>query len=104
MPDKVDVIDRMEIFCESFEGMGCEFNSACGEIFDLAVGLMRCAIALLKEQKAVVRCKDCKHLEHVYTLDELNGKKCYICRKHPFTGLRDEDWFCADGERRTDDA
>ena len=54
---------------------------------------------LLKEQPEIVRCKDCKHLEHIYTLDELNGKKCYVCRKHSFTGLREEDWFCADGER-----
>ena len=48
----------------------------------------------------LVRCKDCKHLEHIYALDELNGKKCYVCRKHPFTGMRDEDWFCADGVRQ----
>lgn len=55
---------------------------------------------LLKEQPEIVQCKDCKHIEHMYTLDELNGKKCYVCRKHSFTGQRDEDWFCADGERR----
>ena len=48
----------------------------------------------------LIRCKDCKHLEHMYALDELNGKKCYVCRKHSFTGLREEDWFCADGERK----
>ena len=40
----------------------------------------------------VVRCKDCKY--H----DEEDGKNFCDC------GNRPDDWFCADGERRTDDA
>ena len=51
-------------------------------------------------EQELVRCKDCKHLEHLSHLDEINGKECYVCRKHTFTGMRSPDWFCADGERR----
>ena len=46
---------------------------------------------LLKEQEAVVRCKDCKDFEPdgIYTM----------CYRH--NGLSpNEDWFCADGEKR----
>ena len=46
------------------------------------------ALALLKEQDAVVRCKDCRH----YT-----GKDCNY--NDIFPAPR-EDWYCADGERR----
>ena len=45
-------------------------------------GLMDDAIALLKEQDAVVRCRDCKHVET-------------CCRRR----ANDPNWFCADGER-----
>jgi len=43
------------------------------------------AIALLKEQQEIVRCKDCKR------------KDTLSCPKAP---VRPDDWFCADGERR----
>jgi len=41
----------------------------------------------------IVRCKDCKYLT------EDNVFECGL-RGFPV----DEEWFCADGERRTDDA
>ena len=44
------------------------------------------ALDLLKEQKAVVLCKDCKFAEE---------KLCEIAYRF---GEKD-DWFCADGER-----
>jgi hypothetical protein len=47
------------------------------------------AVALLKEQEAVVRCKDCKHS----TVSESGLIKC----GHVF---RMADFFCADGERK----
>ena len=49
-------------------------------------------VALLKEQPQIVRCKDCK-----YRIDE----RCYGILDGNWV---DNDWFCADGERRTDDA
>lgn len=52
----------------------------------------------------VVRCKDCHHLEI------LNGENYYArCKQHgrlfdSFGNADTRTWFCADGERRTDDA
>jgi hypothetical protein len=45
------------------------------------------------KMQELVRCKDCKHS----TVSENGLIKC----GHTF---RTEDFFCADGERRTDDA
>ena len=48
----------------------------------------------LKEQEAVVRCKDCKHYDDVTNECENNGSPCY---RNGWCGI---DWFCADGERK----
>ena len=48
---------------------------------------------LLKEQEAVVRCKDCKHGEDWGVL--------IACGKARGFGLtHDKDWFCADGVKK----
>lgn len=50
------------------------------------------AIDLLKEQEAVVRCKDCKHFD---------CSRLYKCRIHgSLFQPKDKNWFCADGERK----
>ena len=46
----------------------------------------------------LIRCKDCKHLERLPWLDDKDGK-AMVCRKHAFTGMRSEDWYCADGKK-----
>ena len=48
-----------------------------------------------KRDEEIVRCKDCKKAEPAF-----DGKmsRCKI------RGLRKNDWFCADGKRREDDA
>ena len=45
-------------------------------------------IALLKEQEAVVRCKDCKHIGNMYKCPVFYSKE-----------KQSDNWFCADGER-----
>ena len=50
---------------------------------------------LLKEQEAVVRCKDCKNAEIMPLFDN-----AIICKKHCYNGARPEKFYCADGERR----
>lgn len=53
--------------------------------------LIRLIHDVLKEQPNIVRCKNCKHFEPdgIYTM----------CYRH--NGLsQNEDWFCADGERK----
>lgn len=60
--------------------------------------ILRDALALLKEQEAVVHCKDCKNAD--YGTDEYGNRfmkcigsvKCY--------GGTTPDFFCADGERQ----
>jgi hypothetical protein len=54
---------------------------------------MEDALALLKEQEAVVRCKDCKQGEQ-----SVLPNRHLWCKIHEF--YREPDWFCADGEKR----
>lgn len=44
----------------------------------------------------VVRCKDCKHCDP-------EDKKCDCGHAILWQLPRDDDWFCADGERRDDE-
>lgn len=64
----------------------CEFPRCC-------LKLMADALELLKEQEAVVRCKDCKHR------DPEDGK-CDSGHGIQWQLPRQDDWFCADGERK----
>ena len=56
---------------------------------------------MLKEQEAVVRCKDCKYGYCINpSCDE--KEKIYECMKYPIANLRithKPDWFCADGKQ-----
>lgn len=49
----------------------------------------------------LIRCKDCKHGQY----EEWDNGECVdktvFCDGY---GIHKPDWFCADGERRTDDA
>ena len=57
------------------------------------------ALALLKEQPKIVRCKDCKHGEQC----NQNLGEFYLCGKDIGTfetSVHSADWFCADGERK----
>ena len=48
-------------------------------------------VCLLKEQEAVVRCKDCKHGQLI------NGE--IWCHKYVPRTMIPPDWFCADAEQ-----
>lgn len=53
-------------------------------------------LALLKEQPQIVRCKDCKHYKDGF---------CYNPNTYDDEKTRGNtvpDWFCADGERRSE--
>lgn len=58
--------------------------------FKVELSLATKILAILKEQEAVVRCKDCKH----WDADEHD---CNIKIGWFACGA---DWFCADGERK----
>lgn len=107
----------------------CEYTVGlyCGE-----KKLLREAITLLKEQEAkieqlnrfvngfsrdampVVRCKDCKNrpkepnwktYESGFDLEFPEGSKCpcRCCGDEWYSWYPENDWFCANGDRRTDD-
>jgi len=48
----------------------------------------------MREMPEIVRCKDCKHYE---------PNRLFECRLHGSCQPK-PDWYCADGERKTDDA
>ena len=50
-----------------------------------------CSIAI-EDRQPVVRCKDCEHSK------SYSNGKMFGCEFG--NGLREPDWFCADGERR----
>lgn len=52
-----------------------------------------CAIAI-EDRQPIVRCKECKHGEPGACGDGVDCDGVW----------HDDEWFCADGERRTDDA
>ena len=54
------------------------------------------ALALLKEQPQIVRCKDCK--ECYFASNRIQSEQTFACGKHGIDVT--QDWFCADGEMR----
>ena len=50
----------------------------------------------LEPSKELIRCNDCKHGSL------WSDENVIVCDK--LSKTRDKNWFCADGERRTDDA
>ena len=94
MMDREKVIKALE-YCITGDCGSCFYRQQC-----IKTGIKRDALALLKEQKEVVRCKDCK-----YWLPMDRFHQDY----HPGYGecelncwVRQMDWFCADGERKSD--
>ena len=74
---------------------GCEnwVNNHKGEDLLITYSSVVELLELLKEQKELVRCADCRHAE-------VSQSGLIKCR-----GIfRSREWYCADGERRDDDA
>lgn len=87
MADREKVINALGR-CESY-GYCKDTNCPYHESVNCLELLRKDALSLLKEQKEVVRCIDCKHY------DSETG----ICAKGITHGYAAE-WFCADGEGR----
>ena len=65
--------------------------------------LVRDALELLKSQPQIVRCKDCKYGDWSQNIRKEDMIFCY----NGDTGIEDgylhePNWFCAEGEKRTD--
>ncbi len=54
-------------------------------------------IGLLREQKPVVFCGDCKFRQSRVSRI-IDDKECNLCEM--VKGYKPADWYCADGERR----
>ena len=102
MPDKEKVIKGLES-CVKSDWEVC-MNKVCPyapkESYNFACcryKVMEDALELLKEQEAVVRCKDCKHGK-VNPCSEFTT--CFHEGSCLYGNTRKSDWFCADGEGR----
>jgi hypothetical protein len=90
MLDREKVINELKLCLDGSNGcVGCQHikHVACKHY------LMADALALLKEQEAVVRCKDCKYGEPWGVLIGCGTSKGFGITHKP-------DWYCADGERK----
>ena len=95
---KIGLEEVSDFFFEMYRKETDEYKAAkAKEYCDIAEE----ALAALKEQPEIVRCKDCKHA--TMTSD---GKLCKYCAMdtddfgNPRDVYHDADWFCADGERQ----
>ena len=87
---------------EAIDVLKCNYPSSCFEELCKAVDI---AIKALSAQPEIVRCKDCRW----HTVNELKKDGTDDRRYKPsycllYSMHRDEDWFCADGERKEDDS
>ena len=90
MPDKGKVIERLGKVSYYFKSLLAVGWQGDADIYREHRESVKMAIALLKEQPDIVRCRDCKWR---------SGKG--FC-KHPDGGAGNicpANWFCADGER-----
>ena len=88
MPDREKVINGLECCMSEHICRGCPYREK-GECEDGGYYYSKAiedALALLKEQPEIIRCKDCKHYMTIHCICD----GCCIS----------DDWFCADGERR----
>jgi len=90
MPDREKVINAIECCIDGCLCAECDYEGIEGCWNKV---LLTDAIALLKEQEAVVRCKDCKH----GGTDSVSYPQ-YWCSAH--SEYHDADWFCADGKKK----
>ena len=97
MPDREKVIKAIECCvvnhtrCFDDSDKLCPYFST--KVYMCEIELLKDALALLKEQEAVVRCKDCVRKEKIEGTENI-----IYC---PHVRMRTSvDWFCADGERK----
>ena len=77
-------------FCKECPYYNAEYSYCWNQIV-----MMRDALALLKEQEAVVRCKDCKFRGNINICP-----LAYIEKTEQFTALCVDEWFCGSGKRK----
>ena len=62
------------------------------------------AVALLKEQSEIVRCKDCRYGEGITNILGEDRVKCNLSDSFVYRDITlPPDWYCADWEAKQDD-
>ena len=113
MADRETVISKFEKIISVCKEDGCDF-------VDLSFEDAEQILATLEEQEVkeqlsdavhetakqfqqtIVRCKDCRYGQ--YCTDGETTYQCYKWNSGEFGMLHEQNWFCADGERRTDES
>ena len=102
MPDREKVIQGLKCCIRQMLGQ----QRVCDECpYDEDFNCLGCsvvlrqAIALLREQKPVVSCGDCKYWNAGTCLNDKVSWQIEDCGCHPGF-ITDSSWFCAEGERR----
>lgn len=74
-----------------------------------SVHMWQIALAPTVDAVEVVRCKDCIHkptgsgVNHHITFPEQDYRCPCRCEDYWYSWMPDDDWFCANGERREDE-
>lgn len=82
-------MDRKNVINEIVEHIESALAIDSDYVDCVRTDLLQYALALLKEQPEVVRCKDCKYYDH------FNG-----CMSWHDVNSNNDNWYCADGERK----
>ena len=69
------------------------------KVLDVLIGEIEAVADLPSAQPEITRCNDCKNWDTTWTNDfSPNYHYCSMV-----DGVRKDDWYCADAERRTDE-
>ena len=93
--DREKVIKGLECCQQGFDcAEDCPYLMDCNDLMKpMFIELAKDALALLKEQPEIVRCKDCK--ECYFASNRIQSEQTFACGKHGIDVT--PDWFCADG-------
>lgn len=73
-------------------------QTVCETLVDALMDLEKLP-SVTPQQPEVIRCKDCKYA----VVNQNHPNKPLICGRTKMCGTTQPEWFCADGERRTDE-
>lgn len=85
------------------------YDGICHALQKTQYNMNECPLVIIDDTVDVVRCKDCKHRPErpegaVYYEDLIfpDGVCPCQCDDYFYSWIPDDDWFCADGERKDD--
>lgn len=105
------MLDRTYIISRTLEDKIAIAENIGQNTMIVTLDVLKEILALLKEQKAIVRCKDCKHRPkepnfetyvNGFDIEFPEGSKC-PCRcadDKYYSWYPEDDWFCANGAPR----